>query len=262
MRMAILGIDVSGSWQGQPDWTRVAAAGTLFAFAKATEGMTFTDGSFAYNWQGIKAAGLVRGAYHLARPSNNTAESEADHFLAQVNAAGGLQTGDLVALDVEDTNTTENLHDWTLAWLQRVEAQIGFKPLLYSGTWYMDPHGLSGVDDLAAYPLWFSSYNNQFDNVPAAPPNWTQILIHQYTEQGTVDGIEAKVDLDCFTGDTVDELAPYGCPSAMYTVQPGDTWDSIADAYGISVEDLQAANPIIVELEPGITLVIPTSVIA
>lgn len=264
--MAIQGIDVS-AWEKQPDWNRVAAAGYQFAFAKATEGLTVNDQSFPSNWSGIKAAGLVRGAYHFARPSNNTADAEADHFLAQLNAAGGLSTGDLVALDMEDTNANGSQHDWTLAWLQRVEGQIGFKPLFYSGTWYMNPHGLSGVDDLAQYALWFSLYNYQFNNVPAAPPNWTQILIHQYSDKGAVDGVQGNVDLNCFTGNTIDELAPYGCPapatvptSTTYTVQAGDTWESIAGANGIPAADLRAANPNIDQLQPGLTLVIPAGV--
>ena len=271
--MAVKGIDVSG-WNANPDWAAVAAGGDiLYVIAKATEGMTYNDKTFARNWSEIKAAGLVRGAYHYARPSNNGAVDEADHFLGQVNAAGGLEAGDLLALDMEDTSAMGNLHDWTLSWLQHVENQVGFKPLFYSGTWYMNPHGLTGVDDLAEYPLWFSRYNRIFNQVPAAPANWSRILIHQYDDKGTVAGIAGKVDMNCFVGNSADELRGYGAPGApastpatptpnTYVVQPGDTWDSIAWWYGVTVGDLMGANPNIDQLATGMVINIPTMAMA
>ncbi len=268
--MAIKGVDVS-SYQGNPDWARVAGDGdVLFAIVKASEGVTWDDPSFIFNWAAIKSAGLARGAYHYARPSNNTPEKEVDHFLARVDAAGGLETGDLLALDMEDVKATANrdLHDWTLAWLQRVESRVGFKPLFYSGEWYMTPHGLSGLDDLAEYGLWLSVYNYQFDAVPNAPANWGQILIHQYSDKGTVAGIPGSaVDLNTFPGTSIDELLRYGSPGSSnaaptYTVQPGDTWESIAAQYGIGVGDLMSANANFDQLEVGMVLMIPTTATA
>lgn len=265
--MSLRGIDVS-KWDASPDWGVVAGNDYSFAIAKATEGVTYNDPTFPTNWQGIKDAGLVRGAYHYARPSNNTAEDEADHFLTCVNAAGGLDTGDLVALDMEDTNASGDLHDWTLTWLQRVERQVGFKPFFYSGTWYMRPHGLTGVDDLAVYPLWFSLYNYTFGKVPNAPAKWNGIVIHQYSDKGKVPGVTANaVDLDYFDGTSLDDLRRYGnpgtvTPSDTYQVQPGDTWDSIAAQFGVGVGDLMTANPNIDQLTPGMVVNIPTTVMA
>src|SRR5690349_19128466 len=56
-RLPIHGIDVS-KWQGRIDWASVSAAGTQFAFIKATEGGDHTDERFLENWQGAKAAGI------------------------------------------------------------------------------------------------------------------------------------------------------------------------------------------------------------
>ena len=42
-----------------------------------------------------------------------------------------------------------------------------------------------------------------------------------------------------------------------YTVQPGDTWQSIAAQLGVSAQDLQAANPDIDNPQPGDTLTVP-----
>ncbi len=205
------GIDVSSN-NGAVDWTALANAGDVtFAIIKATERVTYNDSRFATNWSGAAAAGLVRGAYHFARPSNNDPTPEADHFLAKVAAAGGLQGGDLLAFDVEDTNVAAslNLLSWALEWLQYVESQVGFKPFFYSGNWYMKPHGLVGDDDLAGYPLWLSSYNRTFGKVPGAPPNWSAVVVHQY-DSGSAAGVAGNVDLNCFTGVSVAELAQYG----------------------------------------------------
>ena len=61
---SIPGIDVSHD-QGVVDWPTVAAGGEVFAYAKATEGLTVTDHYFQDHWAAMKTAGLLRGAYHF-----------------------------------------------------------------------------------------------------------------------------------------------------------------------------------------------------
>ncbi len=56
----IQGIDIS-KWQGPVDWASVRAAGTQFAFIKATEGGDHVDERFRANWDGAAAAGVPRG---------------------------------------------------------------------------------------------------------------------------------------------------------------------------------------------------------
>src|SRR6476620_8733401 len=69
----ILGIDVSGTAQGVINWPQVYASGKVFAWAKATEGFTFNDSRFTTNMANGSAVGVVMGAYHFARPDNNSA---------------------------------------------------------------------------------------------------------------------------------------------------------------------------------------------
>src|ERR1039458_9934968 len=69
-----VGIDVSTS-QGSINWARVKGNGITFAWAKATEGVGFTDGTFAVNEANAKAAGVLIGAYHYARFDLNTGTS-------------------------------------------------------------------------------------------------------------------------------------------------------------------------------------------
>ena len=86
----LLGLDVSG-YQGNVNWSQVAAGGAAFAYTKATEGTYYYDGAyFPEQYNGSYAAGLVRGAYHFAIPDNSTGAAQADYFVAN----GGGWTGD------------------------------------------------------------------------------------------------------------------------------------------------------------------------
>lgn len=55
------GLDVS-DWQRQVDWKKVKADGYSFAYTKATQGVSSVQGTFAANYTGIAAAGMLRGA--------------------------------------------------------------------------------------------------------------------------------------------------------------------------------------------------------
>jgi lysozyme len=63
------GIDVS-YYQGTIDWAQVAGAGYAFAITRINDG-TFMDPQFGANWAGIKAQGLIRGAYQFWEPTDD-----------------------------------------------------------------------------------------------------------------------------------------------------------------------------------------------
>lgn len=62
------GIDVS-MYQCHIDWPIVAQS-KKFVFIKATDGATFVDPYFAFNWSSAKKVGMIRGAYHFFGPNN------------------------------------------------------------------------------------------------------------------------------------------------------------------------------------------------
>ena len=223
------GIDVA-SWQGTPDWRAVAASGISFAITKATEGVGYLNPTFARNWLEIRAAGIVRGAYHFAELGTNTPEAEADYFLANVRRVGGLAEGDLLALDLEDKDGSlkraNDVGGWALSWLRYVERQTGVAPLLYTAPSVITEHSLVSYPALAGYPLWLASYR---DGVPPVPAPWTEIAIWQHSDKGSVPGIVGNVDLNRFMG-TADELAALGKPAAETVaswVRPGDVGDGL-----------------------------------
>src|SRR5256885_1336394 len=97
------GIDVS-HYQGTIDWGKVKSAGMAFAYTKATESTGSTDSQFAVNWPAMKAAGLLRGAYHFFH-ADQDATAQANHFLQVVD----IGPGDLPAvIDIESTSNASD----------------------------------------------------------------------------------------------------------------------------------------------------------
>lgn len=83
------GMDVS-RYQGTVDWQGAWANGARWAYVKATEGTTFQSPTFPEQFQGAGDAGLIRGAYHFARPDLSGATEQATHFVDH----GGNWTAD------------------------------------------------------------------------------------------------------------------------------------------------------------------------
>jgi lysozyme len=207
------GIDVS-HFQGAVNWPAVAASGVVVAYAKATDGGTTSDRKFAANWAGMKAAGILRGAYHFFRPATSAA-AQADYFVQKV---GALAPGDLPPmLDLEETKTATSPEQWAviaagarvplvMTWLTRVEAALKLRPILYTRSGFVEAY-LPDPGPLTAYPIWVAHYTNQ--PAPAMPPGWRAWTFWQFSKTGNVAGITGPADLDRFNG-TLDQLRALG----------------------------------------------------
>jgi len=192
----IQGIDVS-HWQGAINWGEVRDAGYTFAFVKATEGTSFIDSDFETNMNSGRSAGMLMGAYHFARPDQNAATDEANHFVAE--AIDYLGDGYLIpALDVERGADLgdEALSNWINEWMNTVESETGVEPILYINSNYASNHLDSSV---TSRDLWIAHWT--YD--PEASPNtgiWDDWAFWQYSNQSAVPGISGNVDLDKFNG--------------------------------------------------------------
>ncbi len=185
------GIDVS-HYQGEVDWAAVKAAGITFAIAKATQGASEVDPRFTQNWAGIKAAGLVRGAYHFFDPSVN-AETQAENFIATVQ----LEAGDLppmLDIEVSEGVSAEGIDADIQVWLTKVADAYGITPIIYSDLSFIRDNLASGF---SAYPLWLADYSA---TPPTAPGDWDAWLIWQYSQSGSVSGVDGNVDRDVYEG--------------------------------------------------------------
>jgi GH25 family lysozyme M1 (1,4-beta-N-acetylmuramidase) len=201
----VYGVDVS-SYQGSSiNWQSVRAAGRHFAFAKASEGTGFTDPSFTHNWPGMKAAGVLRGAYHFFRPSIGGA-AQADHFVDVINAHGGIGDGDLppvADVEVSDSRSAATVIAELRSFLERVQARTGRKPMIYTANFFWGEY--LGNPNFSSYPLWVANYGVSCPYLPNAFASWR---FWQSTDSARVNGIPGGVDGDVFNG-SIDELRAF-----------------------------------------------------
>jgi lysozyme len=195
---SIHGIDVSHH-QSAIDWADVKAMQVKnikmgFCFIKATEGFGRVDPQFRRNWLKAKEAGMPRGAYHFFIASKS-GKAQAENFIETVV----LEKGDLPpVLDVEQANgaSVADIQQRVRDWLAMVEQHYKVKPILYTNVDFYETF-LAGAFD--GYPLWVAHY--LVKDKPRIQRNW---LFWQHSEQGRVNGIDARVDFNVFNGDSSD----------------------------------------------------------
>jgi lysozyme len=190
----VRGIDVS-SYQGAIAWPEVRAAGIAFAFARVSDGTTAPDARFADNWQGMKGAGVVRGAYQFFRASEDPA-AQASLVLSMLEDAGGLAAGDLpVVMDIETADGASNatVRANMTIWLDAVERATGAAPIVYTNaaTSAVIGGGFGGA------ALWVANWDAACPSMPAGWSTWT---FWQYSSTGSVAGVPTAVDLDELDG--------------------------------------------------------------
>ena len=193
-----IGIDVS-SHQKDIDWRRVAESGVEFAFLRlgyrgyGSEGTINLDPYFQQNLAGAQAAGIKVGVYFFSQAITSAeAAEEAQFVLTNLNgtyldypvvydweviSSSGARTAGL-------SNTT--LTDCAITFCDAV-ALAGYTPMIY----YNLPVGYTHyqLDRLTAYDVWFAQY-------ASTPSMYYNYRIWQYSDKGTVPGIDGKVDMD------------------------------------------------------------------
>jgi GH25 family lysozyme M1 (1,4-beta-N-acetylmuramidase) len=190
----IKGIDVSRH-NRDIQWKKVKQSGITFVYAKATEGKTYQDSYYLHHVKEAAAAGLLVGAYHFARPENNTASEEAGNFLRMLNQ---YETHLYPVLDLESPTkkgivSSKYLVDWAKEFGDYIHEHTGHHPILYTGIWFMERYD-HFYHKLTDFPLWVSYYR-QGKNVPDAG-GWDKWTIWQYTDTGEIPGIGGNCDCD------------------------------------------------------------------
>jgi lysozyme len=198
--MTTLGIDVS-HYNGPIDWPSVARANVRFAFAKATEGATLVDPTFAQNWPAIREAGILRGAYHFARPGSDPTVQAA----CFASTIGPLSWGELPpALDLEvmDGQTPEAVITWTKTFVAKAESLIGCSLIIYTGGLWRNQLSNPDIPELSTRLLWTARYGA---NPPVVPATWNQWAFWQFTDgkYGDVQqipGVSGMCDCNWYAG--------------------------------------------------------------
>ncbi|MEJ8757588.1 GH25 family lysozyme [Pontibacter sp. H259] len=196
------GIDVS-RWQKEVDWMQVKDAGVTFAFVKATQGDFRLDPFFARNWEETKRHGIKRGAYHFYKPEAPVLD-QVKLFTSTVT----LAPGDLPpVLDIEVASkgmTGEQLRADLKIWLEAVTKFYGVKPIIYTSQNYYR-RWLQG--HFSDYHFWIARYSPVKPEVHHTD-SW---MFWQYTDSGSVAGINSAVDINFFAGN-MDQLSELCLP--------------------------------------------------
>jgi lysozyme len=196
-KLPIHGIDVS-RWQGKIDWASVRAAGTKFAFIKATEGGDHLDPRFLENWYGAAQAGVPRGAYHFmywCRPAHEQAAWFRRNVPRDPNALPPVLdlewNGHSRTCPVKVPRETALAHIRLM--LKEMEAHTGKRPIIYTDITF---HREVLEGELHEYPHWVRSVAAE-PHERYAGRRWT---LWQYTTTGRVPGISGDVDRNVFYG--------------------------------------------------------------
>ncbi len=193
----IRGIDVS-SYQGEINWDILSEQDISFVFIKATEGSSFTDPYFEYNYKEAVKSDLRVGAYHFFSFDSH-GSTQADNFIASVDKTENMLPpvvdfefyGDKKSNPPDPESTREQLDILLL----RFEEYYGVKPIIYATE--------------KSYSVYLSGYYQQYDlwirNVITTPNicdnrKWT---FWQYTNRERLKGYIGKekyIDMNVFYG--------------------------------------------------------------
>lgn len=197
-KISKIGIDVS-EYQTSVDWTQVKASGIEFAIIRAgyrgygEEGKLVEDAMFRSHMEGAKAAGIETGVYFFSQAvSDEEAEEEAEFIL---NLIKDYDITYPVVFDTEEIKeeTARTYHlskgqftDNCIVFCDMV-SEAGYDTMIYANMKWM-AYTLD-LEKLREYDKWYADYEPE----PQCPYEFS---MWQYTEKGSVPGIEGNVDLN------------------------------------------------------------------
>lgn len=212
MSVGLSGIDVS-EHQGTIDWKKVKAAGIDYAMIRAGFGWEEiddqTDASLVQNVTGAKQAGLPFGLYHYSYADTVEEAKKEAEFLLDILEANNIAPSDLsypIAFDIEEPDRLNVSQrrvntDMVNAFCEIIR-DAGYLPMVYASKTVIQDYLY--YDEISANNIWMAAWTST--------PNDTEIFdncfpvdMWQYSESGTVDGINGRVDLNiCYTDGSAD----------------------------------------------------------
>ena len=197
------GLDVS-EHQGYIDWEAVAEAGYSFAFIRVgyrgygADGILYEDRAAVDNLQRAKAAGLKVGTYVFSQALSEEEAREEARLALRVIQSSGVETDLPLMYDPELIKD-----DWgraneisrdqvvlnTAAFQEEIEREAGpdLKTDIYSNLPW--EHHYFDAETMNRNKIWYADYEKK----PQTPYHFTW---WQYTNEGSVPGIEGRVDLN------------------------------------------------------------------
>lgn len=232
---ALTGIDISAH-NNVTDWNAIKADGIDFVMLRAGyraygvgTGKLYKDDKFRQYYRAAKDAGLLVGAYFFSQAI--TEEEAVEEAILTAEMLEGCELDFPVAFDWElifhdkdgartDNVPVDTLTDCVLAYCQNLES-FGYKTMIYQNKrttlFKLD------MPRLKDYPFWLAEYGD-------GPTYVYDYDMWQYACDGTVAGIEGKVDLNLCFRDFSQEGAPaVSRPAPEYIGQSGTEPDPAAE---------------------------------
>ena len=191
------GIDVS-KYQGEIDWNKVKADGVEYAFIRLglrgyESGKIVLDEYYEKNMRGANEAGVKAGVYFFTQAVTvEEAKEEADFVIENLS---DFDVPYPVVFDVEmivggkgraNELTQAERTDICIAFCEAIK-EAGYMPMIYGNVKCFTK--MLDMTRLEDYEKWYAFYDD-YMYMPY------EVSIWQYTENGYVDGIKEKVDMN------------------------------------------------------------------
>lgn len=194
----IPGIDVS-EHQGEINWTEVKDFGVRFAmirlgYSSHGDGSIHDDAQYERNIKQCADKGIIAGIYFFSQAVTvDEAEKEANYVADRIR---NERIKGPVAFDMEYVGDYDRIN--TLDKIQRTKIadafctvikKRGYKAMIYTNpSWVDESLDLSYLTD---FDIWLAQYNEY-------PTFDYQFIMWQYSESGTIPGINTPVDLNIY----------------------------------------------------------------
>jgi len=170
------------------DFNKLKSGGIELLIQKATQGLTHNDRLLTYRYNQCKSISLPITFYHFA--GGNDPVEEAKHYY---NIVKNLKADGVHILDIENQGvwTKAKAIDFTNKYIGYLQS-MGLKMGLYSGASFFYDWLAGNIPTNIA--LWLASYGKQ-------PYGYPDKVSWQYSESGSIPGINSPTDLDYFRDD-------------------------------------------------------------
>ncbi len=196
---SIAGVDVS-YYQGEIDWNKVKQTEIEFAILRLGyrgygNGKLVVDKNYYEYLEGATNAGLQIGIYFFSQAINEQEAVEEAEFV--INNLQNYKISYPICFDTEkiknDTSRAENLTveertNIAKAFCNKIE-EAGYETAIYANAKWLTT--ALNLKDLQQYKIWYADYQEN----PIYP---YEFAMWQYTQTGTVQGINTNVDINLY----------------------------------------------------------------
>lgn len=202
----VRGVDVS-AYQGEIDWSVLASQDIDFAFIKATEGSSFTDKRFGFNYTEAVKTDLRVGAYHFFSFESG-GDTQAAHFINTVPKTENMLPP-VIDLEFYGNFSAENVKsDKIVNELDKMIAALyshyGMHPIIYTAE---EEYSLFIEGRYENNPIWIRGVYSK--PVISDSRKWS---FWQYANRAHLDGYngdERFIDMNVFNG-SFEEFKSFG----------------------------------------------------